>query len=376
MTVQVEELDCLEGTLGILTLDAPESANALSRAMTLELFTTLNHWAGDARIRLVLIRGSGDRAFCSGTHLRELQQCLAQASPRQLAADQLAPEYRLLYLLHRFPKPVIGLAQGAVIGSGAGLLQACRYRLITPDAWLSLPETGLGLFPGAGASWYLNRLPEGLGLFLGLSGAPLNATDALRIGLVDMVTSTEQHTADLVNALRQQRWGGDIAADDNRLYRLLNQQKQSAAKSLPESQLARHEQDIARLCKGDSPDETGTLALILERIAAHQPTSAHWWQQAREALARACPGSLALVDEQLRKGRQMSLRDVLKMELDVATRCALDDDLRIGIDHWLSPERAQPPRWTSKSVRDLSGDQLLAYFDSPWSASEHPLAEL
>lgn len=376
MSVQVEELDCLEGTLGILTLDAPESGNALSRAMTLDLYATLNHWAEDARIRLVLIRGSGGRAYCSGTHLRELQQCLAQASPQQLAADQLAPEYRLLYRLHRFPKPVIGLARGPVIGSGVGLLQACRYRIITPDARLSLPETGLGLFPGAGASWYLNRLPEGLGLFLGLSGVPLNATDALRIGLVDMVTTPDPHMADLLEAIRQQRWGGEIAADDNRLYRLLSQQKQSAQKALPDSRLAQHEQDIARLCKGDNPEESEALALLLDRIAAHRPLSAPWWQQAQQALARACPMSLALVDEQLRKGRQMSLRDVLKMELDVATRCALNEDLRTGINHWLSADRAQRPHWSAGSVRDISREQLLEHFDTPWPSGDHPLADL
>src|SRR5690606_2635446 len=83
-------------------------------------------------------------------------------------------EYRLNYSLHRFPKPVIGIGRGIVMGGGLGLMSACRYRLVTPDVTLAMPEISIGLFPDVGASWFLNRLPGRLGLFMGLTGARLN----------------------------------------------------------------------------------------------------------------------------------------------------------------------------------------------------------
>ena len=64
-----------------------------------------------------------------------------------------------------------------------GLLAACRYRLATPDVTLAMPEISIGLFPDVGASWFLNRLPGRIGLFMGLTGARLNITDSIRIGL-------------------------------------------------------------------------------------------------------------------------------------------------------------------------------------------------
>ena len=78
----------------------------------------------------------------------------------------------------------------------------------------------LGLFPDVGASWFLNRLPGRLGLFMGLTGARLNVADALRVGLADMVIEADQSSA-LLERLQEERWSGETAADDNRLFRLL-----------------------------------------------------------------------------------------------------------------------------------------------------------
>lgn len=370
MTVQVEELSCAEGILGVLTLNAPESSNALSRVMVQDLSPVLERWAEDERIRLILIRASGKKAFCSGTHIRELQQGLESTDPMQLTVDQFGPEYRMLYLLHRFPKPVIGLAHSQILGSGVGLLQACRYRLITPDAFLALPEVNLGLFPGAGASWYLNRLPEGVGLFLGLTGGSLNASDALRIGLADLVMAPDPADR-LIHSLCQQRWSGDVAADDNHLYQLLSQQEQSGIRQLPESELARHEQDIARLCTND------TLSQTTERLRNHQPPDSAWWQACLENMEKACPVSLCLVGQQLSKGRQLSLRNVLKLELDIVAECTRRSDLKTGIAHWLeNRHQSAPPAWSYTRISEVPQDVILNHVESPWTAAEHPLAIL
>ena len=74
-------------------------------------------------------------------------------------AEFFASEYRLDYTIHCFPKPVIAIGHGVVMGGGLGIFSACRYRLVTPDVTLAMPEITIGLFPDVGASWFLNRLP-------------------------------------------------------------------------------------------------------------------------------------------------------------------------------------------------------------------------
>lgn len=372
MAVQVQELDCLEGTLGVITLDSPGTVNSLSGDMVRDLQTALDRWADSPHICLVLICASGERGFSAGSDVKELYQALLDAPEDGHSADGiarlLAPEYRMNYALHGFPKPVIALAQGAVMGGGMGLLQACRYRLILPDTRLAVPEVTLGMFPDAGASWFLNRLPEGLGLFLGLTGAQLNASDALRIGLVDLVLQPGQKDT-LIDTLCQQRWSGDTAADDNRLYRLLNQQKQTRPDHLPASELECYEQKISRLCRDDE------LPVIVDRLLASREDNAPWWNESISRLKTACPVSLWLVDELLRRGQQMALKDLLRMELVMAAECGRRPDLKEGIRARMI-DRDEQPVWSFSNVRDVPRDLVLTHFESPWSDTGHPLATL
>ena len=119
---------------------------------------------------MVVLQGSGERAFCAGGNIRNRYQALKGEGDTSAPERFFTQEYRLDYSLHRFPKPVVGLARhcdGGRPGPAVGL----RYRLVTPDVTLAMPEISIGLFPDVGASWFLNRLPGRLGLFMGLTGA-------------------------------------------------------------------------------------------------------------------------------------------------------------------------------------------------------------
>lgn len=367
MSIQTQELNCLEGAIGVITLDAPEALNALTSAMFDALQSTLDRWSVDDRIRLVLLRGNGERGFSAGGDIRQLYQALTEQPGADTTAAIFAREYRVDYTLHCYPKPVITLAHGVVMGGGMGLLQASRYRLVTPDAMLAMPEISIGLFPDVGASWFLNRLPEGLGLFLGLTGAPLNATDAQRIGLTDFVVAGDQRTT-LLDALREQRWSGDLAADDNRLFRLLNRLPQPEPEDLPASNLARHEQAIAHLCRDDE------LPRVVDRLLSTTRDDP-WWQTAIANLRQGCPVSAWLVHEQLRRGRQMALKDIFRMELVMVARCGSLPDLMEGIRARMI-HRDQAPQWSCKTVRDVSAETIARHFVTPWQDRDHPLADL
>ncbi|MCE6982362.1 enoyl-CoA hydratase/isomerase family protein, partial [Pseudomonas frederiksbergensis] len=109
-----------------------------------------------------------------------------------LAAQFFSAEYRFDYHLHTYPKPLICWGHGHVLGGGMGLLQGANVRVVTPSSRLAMPEISIGLYPDVGGSWFLSRLPGKLGLFLGLTGAPINATDALDLGLADRLLGESQ----------------------------------------------------------------------------------------------------------------------------------------------------------------------------------------
>ena len=365
MSLQTRELSCRTGTLGIITLDSPATLNALSHSMVNALQQQLDQWAADDNVCLVLLNANGERAFCAGIDLRELYQYLTDDAGSDPVSDLFAPEYRLDYSLHTFPKPVIALAHGITFGGGMGLLQASRYRLVTPDTLMAMPEAAIGLFPDAGASWFLNRLPGSLGLFMGLTGARLNASDAMRVGLADRVIERSQET-DLIARITEQHWSGEIAADDNRLFRLLNQTPEAAPDELPDSELARYEQDIARLCRRDD------MTRVVQRLQDSSSGNA-WWNACMESLRQACPVSLGLLERQLSHALQMSLKDIFQMELAMTAHCVALPDLREGIRARMIDRDGQPA-WSYRSLEQVPPDVVEAHFDAPWTADRNPLA--
>jgi enoyl-CoA hydratase/carnithine racemase len=365
MPIQVQEIACREGNIGLITLDSPATLNALSASMIHETQTVLDQWADADHISLVIFRGAGERAFCAGGNIRELYGALSGDEDPDAPAEFFASEYRLDYTIHCFPKPVIAIGHGVVMGGGLGIFSACRYRLVTPDVTLAMPEITIGLFPDVGASWFLNRLPGRIGLFMGLTGARLNVSDALRVGLADMAILPDQ-VESLIERLKEERWTGESAADDNRLFRLVKQLEHPDYRALPASELARHEQDIARLSAGDE------LPAIVENLLAAEIDS-DWWQGCVKNLRGGCPVTAWLVWTQLKKAQQMSLKDVFRMEYTMAARCTQRPDLREGIRARLI-DKDHKPTWSFPSVSDVPDTVVEEHFEPELDDSNDPMA--
>lgn len=364
MFVEVQELPCREGHIGVLTLNNPATLNALSEAMIITIRNSLSQWAEDDRICVVLMRGAGNRSFCAGGNIRDLYLSLTGADDPEAAFSVFRHEYELDYTLHRYPKPVVGLGHGIIMGGGLGLFSACRYRLLTPDAALAMPEASIGLFPDVGASWFLNRLPGRLGLFMGLTGARLNVTDALRVGLADMALPAEGPKT-LLEQLQHERWSGHSAADDNRLFRLLNQLENPDYRSLPASHLEQHERDIARLCAGTSLPE------IVSQLKTSSIDS-EWWRACVATLKAGCPVSAWLIWNQLQKAQQMSLKDVFRMELAMVWECVRRPDLTEGIRARLI-DKDQNPQWSFSQLEEVPEAVIEAHFLPVWNDETDPM---
>jgi enoyl-CoA hydratase len=177
--------------IGYVTLNRPRVLNAQSPEMFEELTQVFSAMKHDPEVGVVILTGSGDRAFCAGADINYLKQ-LAQTTP--IAAKTFVEKNRLAFgAIAHLGKPVIAAVNGFALGGGCELAMACHIRLAAENARFGQPEINLGLFPGAGGTQRLPRLVStGVALEMMLSGEAISAQEAHRVGLVNKVLPAEE----------------------------------------------------------------------------------------------------------------------------------------------------------------------------------------
>jgi len=171
--------------VALIVINRPEKLNALSAAMFGELDDAFGRVAGEERIRAAILTGAGDKAFVAGADVREV------AGHSALEAREFALRgQRVFRKLETMPKPTVAAINGYALGGGLELAMACSVRFASEDAVLGLPEVRLGTTPGYGGTQRLPRLVgRGRALEMLLSGEPVTAAEAYRIGLVNAMTT-------------------------------------------------------------------------------------------------------------------------------------------------------------------------------------------
>lgn len=181
----------VRGVAAWITLNRPDKLNALNRAAVSEIALACQRASDDPGVRVLVLTGSGERAFAAGADIQELAGL--QPAEAQAFADYLQS---CLARIERCAKPVLAVINGVALGGGCELILACHLRLAADHARFGQPEINLGLIPGAGGTQRLQRLVgRGRALELILSGRVIDAAEALRIGLVSEVVAAAELTA-------------------------------------------------------------------------------------------------------------------------------------------------------------------------------------
>ena len=187
------------GAVRRITINRPEKLNALNRETIGELDVAFQQAKHDDAIRVVILAGSGEKAFVAGADISEL----ATATPLQM--QQMSRNgQRMMLGIERLGKPVIARIQGFALGGGMELAMSCHFRVASEKAKFGQPEINLGVIPGFGGTQRLLRLAgRGAALELCLTGAPIDAARAFALGLVTRVVPAAQLDAE-VDALADQ----------------------------------------------------------------------------------------------------------------------------------------------------------------------------
>lgn len=350
--------------IGQAILNVEATLNSLSLDMIRLLTPALKEWSVREDVAAVVITGAGDRAFCAGGDIQALYQAIsANHAQGEVVADYpfvfFEEEYRLDYLIHTFPKPVIALGHGIVMGGGLGIFGASTFRVVTEKSRLAVPEITIGLFPDAGASWTLRNMLPHHALFLGLTGSHVNAQDALVTGMATHVVTHDQRDSWLRDLLALP-WTADPTLNTELLSKWIDAQPRP---DLPESELS-------RVLKREI--DYNDLGAEVAAIYALEGTS-KWIDRGIANLRNGCPTTAGIVLEQLRRVPTMSLAECFRMELTVATHCAHNLDFAEGVRALLI-DKDNAPNWQFADIETLPAAHVHSHFEPPWT--QHPLADL
>lgn len=177
-----------EGPIAVVTINRPNVLNALNAATFAELRQVTSDLQNDPEMHAVVLTGAGERSFVAGADISELA-ALTPSAARELAVSGQA----VFTAIERLGKPVIAAVNGFALGGGCELAMACTIRLASENAKFGQPEINLGLLPGYAGTQRLPRLVgRGRALELLLTGAPISAAEAWRIGLVNRVVPANE----------------------------------------------------------------------------------------------------------------------------------------------------------------------------------------
>ena len=180
-----------EGVL-VITMNRPDVYNAFNEQMKKDLNDALKEAEKDPNVRCVVIRGAGDKAFCSGQDLKE------HAGSKRSLKESLEKHYNpMIRKIRTMEKPVIGMINGVAAGAGCSLALACDMRIMSASAKLIEVFIRIGLVPDSGSHWFLTRLTGMARAFeFAATGRDISAEEAERAGLVNRVVPAEQLQAE------------------------------------------------------------------------------------------------------------------------------------------------------------------------------------
>ena len=178
-----------EGAMGVITLNRPRALNALSHAMIGRIYEALGAWSEDDGIAAVLLEGNGERAFCAGGDVRATRQGILDGNV-EAALTFYADEYANNLRIATYPKPVIALGHGFVMGGGIGLAGHASLRIAVSGAQYAMPESAIGLFCDIGVNARLAKVPAHRALLFEFAGLPVGVADAIALNLADLMVPT------------------------------------------------------------------------------------------------------------------------------------------------------------------------------------------
>ncbi len=246
----------VEGEIGIITINRPKALNALNSQTLVELGNVINEVAESKEIKVVIITGSGEKAFVAGADIKEMKDLNALKGKELARLAQKA-----FSAIENMPQMVIAAVNGFALGGGCELASACDIRLASTKAKFGQPEVTLGITPGFAGTQRLPRLVgKGIAKEMISTGDMIDAEEAYRIGLVNKVYSPEELLPKAIEMASKIASRGPVAVS-------LSKAAVNDGMNMDTESAYKYEADIFGLCFATEDQKEGMTAFVEKRKA-------------------------------------------------------------------------------------------------------------
>ncbi|MFN3232125.1 MAG: enoyl-CoA hydratase/isomerase family protein [Alphaproteobacteria bacterium] len=342
MSEEPEVLFEKRGGVGLITLNRPKALNALNQPMVLDIHPKMIEWADDDEVQAVVIQAAGDRAFCAGGDILWLRN--NGLNDRPTALSFFWDEYRLNRYIKNYPKPYIAFIDGITMGGGCGLSVHGDFRVATERTTYAMPETGIGLFPDVGGSFFMPRCPGETGMYSAITGDRLRPADALHLGIATSYTPSEK-LDDLLKALVE----GDLSSEEN-ITDILQGFHEDPGPS-----------DV-KLLQGqiDVIFRENSLEEVVETLKIN---GSNFAQKTLDTIEGKSPTSMKVTFRQMREGAKLDFDDCMKMEYRIVTEVMAGHDFYEGV-RAVIVDKDNEPKWAPDTLEAVTDADVDAYFRS------------
>lgn len=342
--VLFEERQGKGGNLGIITLNRPTVLNALNLTMIDAMTAQLQLWANMEEIKAVIIRAAPGRAFCAGGDLRAVYEAYRKHEHVRNISAFFRKEYQLNSLIFHYTKPFIAFLDGITMGGGAGISILGSHRVATEHLLFAMPETGIGFFPDIGASYFLSRLPNKMGYYLGLTGTKLSSDDCVHLRLAQFKVASCVLPAIL----------DTLAANEftTNSKQFVNDILHTFQKPLQPAVFSEHWTFIDKSFSHQRMEE------ILQTLATFDNP---FTQEVIQTLYKKSPTSLKVTLQAFLLGEKLSFDECMRQDFRLTSRFLEGHDFYEGI-RAIIIDKDQKPHWQPDTLEKVTSDIVESYF--------------
>ncbi len=366
-SVEPELLLSQQKQVGIITLNRPKALNSLNLQMCRDIKRKLLDWhTVDKSVGAFIVKGVGGKSFCAGGDVKsiyleivgmsaELKKDLGTGKRGMLSSDFFRTEYEMNYLLGTSNVPQVSIWDGIVMGGGVGLSVLGEFRIATEKSLFAMPETAIGLFPDVGSSAWLPHLKGGQGLYIGLTGARLNAMDLIETGIATHYIPSDKIPE--VEKIMIETCSVDPNKAREEVKVILSQHSCQITDPgiISKSDIVANKEIINKCFSGVTSIED-----VFNRLSVEASSNA-WADKTLKTLNKMSPNSLKITMRQLQDGKNLDLKKCLEMEFKVVMNCMKAPDFTEGIRALLI-DKDNNPNWSKKSIQDVKDEDVAAYF--------------
>lgn len=357
----------------IATLNSEPTLNSLSLPMLTSLTEKLIECEKDPLTMAIWLQGTGVKAFCAGGDIRRLYEAMVAKKAGNFDSypeEFFEAEYGCDYRLRCYPKPIICWGHGIVMGGGLGLLEASKFRIVTESSRLAMPEISIGLYPDVGGTYFLSKIKNGIGLYLGLTGARMNGHDAIVTGLATHFIKSDLK-GQILSAIQNESFTMSVGENRDKLQTIFQTFADKSKADLPPSEISKHLDFIKKAVQ---------FPTLLELAAAWKPhldSSDPWIKSGMTNFFRGSPTSAMVIFEQLKRaGELATLKDVYMRELSMTLHFSRSADFMEGI-RALIVDKDNKPRWTPATLKEVTPQMVEKFFSTAFpTGTPNPLEEL